>query len=386
MKVERVLACMRVIMSAIDELPMRLKRRIGHLSTKKHSESMTQKFARLVLKWWEKRGNRVARFELLNVLAFLFLLITAFGILLIFATAADLSNSLILGKPLNQMSGTISLELFGASLGWGFVILYARRVRQFTFKNTVIDRVTFLRWDSRSRYFQWATLLTYQAIFLAAFGYILIAPYLRSQVTDQDLYTVPASIFLSTLFAIMYAAIFLYLILSLGMKDVEKAAYCFDYLSKIDEIGASHSRKVLPRDVNYMCEVGVRKLDRLMLFDRYIGDELDLGPSLSNVFLGLFWGGNEEKRQSKCFLRKMRDRLLLHRPGLSYRLVILDLIEFCENTPNLGRLRATLSLNISPAKRVTTLRKLSENSVIVTAVGVCIAIISFVASRFFPLK
>jgi hypothetical protein len=375
-------------MSFIGELPMRLKRRIKHTSMKEHPETASQKFARLVLKWWEKRGNRIAKFEFLNVLAFSFLLITVFGVLIIFVIAGNLSLSLILGKPLDPTSGIllISLGLFGASLGLGFALLYVRRVKQFTFKNTVIDRVTFLRWDSRSRYFQWAILLTYQAIFLAVFGYILIAPYLKSQVADQNLYAVPTSFFLATLVAIMYAAIFLYLTLSLGMKDAEKAAYCFDYLGKIDEISASHSRKALLRDVNYVCEAGVRKLDRLMLFDRYVGDELDLGPSLSNVFLGLFWGDNEEKRQSKYFLRKMRDRLLLHRPGISYRLIILDLIEFCESTPNLSRLRATLSLNISPVKRVTTLRKLSENSVIITVVGVCIAIVSFVVSRFPPPK
>jgi hypothetical protein len=386
--VEKVLAYMSRIASFIRERPMQLKRRIVQLSTREYSRNLPQKFVGSILKWWERRGNRIAKFEFLNVLVFLFLTISAIGAVLIFAITMDLSYSLILEKPLNPRSGTllIFLELFGVFLVCGFTILYVRRVKQFTFKNVAIDRVTFLKWDSRSRYSQWAILLTYQIMFLTLFGYTFIAPYLKTQVINRDLYAVPTSFFLATVSTIMYAAIFLYLTLSLGMKDVEKAAYCFDYLSKIDSIRASHPRRILSRDANYICETGVRKLDRLMLFDQYIGDELDLGPSLSNVFLGLFWGDHEEKQRSRDFLRKMRDRLLLHRTGLSYRLIVLDLIEFCNSTPNLSRVRETLSLNISAVKRVTTLRKLSENSVIITVVGVCIAVISFVASRLFPSK
>jgi hypothetical protein len=218
-------------------------------------------------------------------------------------------------------------------------------------------------------------------MFLTTFAYTFITSYLKTPVTNQEPIALPLSIFFAVVLMIMIIAIFLYLTLSLGMNIREKAAFCFDYLSKIDDIRASQPRKIPTKDVNYMCETGVRKLDRLILFDQYIGDELNLGPSLSNVFLGLFWGDNAEKQRSKDLLRRMRDVLLLHRPGLSYRLIVRNLIEFHDSTPNLSRLQESLSLNILPVKRTTTLRKLSENSALITLFGVCIALISFIASR-----
>jgi hypothetical protein len=176
----------------------------------------------------------------------------------------------------------------------------------------------------------------------------------------------------------------MYLMFSLGMRDNEKAAYCFDYLAKIDDFRSRVPTRRFSLDVNYVCEDSIRRLGRLMLFDRYVGDELNLGPALCNVFLGLFWGDNDEKKQTKNFLRRTRDMLLLHEQGLAYRLVVRNLMDFCDKTRDLCMLRDTLSLNISPVKRVTTLRKLSENSVIVTTLGICIAVISFIVSRLSP--
>jgi hypothetical protein len=355
--------------------------RRGSLS--KRFENLPQRFTNLVLRWWEKRGNRVVSIETINVLVmfFLFFLLIASTILL--GVTGDLVYLSILQRPSNALFGlTVNfVELLAIFLAMGIVLLYLRRIKQYTFKHMAINRVAFLKWDSRSRYFQWTVLVTYQIMFLTTFAYTFITSYLKTPVTNQEPIALPLSIFFAVVLMIMIIAIFLYLTLSLGMNIREKAAFCFDYLSKIDDIRASQPRKIPTKDVNYMCETGVRKLDRLILFDQYIGDELNLGPSLSNVFLGLFWGDNAEKQRSKDLLRRMRDVLLLHRPGLSYRLIVRNLIEFHDSTPNLSRLQESLSLNILPVKRTTTLRKLSENSALITLFGVCIALISFIASR-----
>lgn len=353
------------------------------MSIRKNIENVPQKFADKISRWWEKRGNRVVSIEAIIALIMSFLFFLVFVSIILFTTIGELIYLLILQRPSNVLFGlTVNFyELLTILLAMGIMLLYLRRVKQYTFKNIAIDRVAFLKLDLLSRYFLWTVVITYQIMFLILFGYTFVASFLKTQVINQEPIALPLSIFLATIFMIMIVAIFLYLTFSLGMKAREKAAFCFDYLSKIDDIRTSHPRKISARDINYVCETGVRKLDRLMLFDQYIGDELNLGPSLSNVFLGLFWGDNKERQQSKDFLRRMRDILLLHRPGLGYRLIVRNLIEFRDNTPCLSRLQKTLSLNISPVKRATTLRKLSENSVIITIIGICITAISFVASR-----
>jgi hypothetical protein len=386
LKVERILVCLSLLLSFVRGLPIRAKRRIGQTSLRKNLENISQKFANSVLKWWKGRGNRVVSIEIIAGLVMFFLLFLVIASVILFAIIEDMAYLVILQRPSDVVLGaTINfLKLLAILLAVGIMLLYFRRIKQCTFKSRAINRVSFLRWDSASRYFQWTILVTYQISVLIVFGCTILTSYLKTQVTNQELIALPMSICIATVLMIMVFAIFVYLISSLGMSNREKAAYCFDYLTKVDEIGVLSPNRRFSADVNYVCETGVRKLDRLMLFDQYIGDELNLGPALSNVFLGLFWGDNEEKQQAKDFLRRIRNRLLLYRPRLSYRLIVRDLIEFCINTPNLSRLRETLSLNISPAKRVTTLRRLSENSVIVTAAGVCIAVISFIVSRLFP--
>lgn len=365
---------------------MTQKKRSSQLLLLRDSKKAAVRFRNSIFAWWERRGNRPIKFESLNVFLFISAFFLIFWSIFAFPITGELVYLLILQRSSAEVSiyGVYFVELLALLLTVSFLLLYLRRVKQCTFRQLAVHRATWLKWDSRSKYLQWIFVVGYLLLFLTSFGYSAIAPFLSQSSPAQSVVAFSMSFCVAVMTIAMAAAFFMYLMFSLGMRDNEKAAYCLDYLTKTDEVRYSIPAQRFSREVNYVCEDSIKRLGKLMLFDRFIGDELDLGPALCNVFLGLFWGDNEEKKQTSRFLRRARDMLLLHQQGLACRLIVRSLMDYCDRTRDLCTIRDTLSLNISPVKRVTTLRKLSENSVMVTILGVCIAVISFIIARIFP--
>lgn len=363
-------------------------RKIRQKLSRTHLRNINQEIIICVFKWWSRRGNRQINIESRKYRLFK----TGFALFLVFGSILTVAytGELVYLTVLQESQSTIAnasiqfLLLIGVFFILTPLFLYVRRMRQHTFKKVATDRITLLKWDSRSRYFQWAILVNYQILVLTFFGSVLLNAILTSKLIRPDAIALPLSIYLAIMSAIFFVAIFSYLVFSLGIRKSEKSAYCLDFLAKIDELGKSDSRKITNKDISYVTETCIRELGRVILLDRYVGDELNIGSCLSTVLLGLFWGDKEEKERTARLLIRLRDMLLVHQHGLASRLVVSMLAEYCATVPDLNRIRETLSLSIEPVKRVSILKRLSENSVIITLIGVCIAFISFVVSRIFP--
>lgn len=177
--------------------------------------------------------------------------------------------------------------------------------------------------------------------------------------------------------AFVFSTICLYLILSLRMTETQKIAYCSDYLTRTQEFVDRKPKKELRKNINLVAEKFAEKVNRTVLLGDYIGDELNLGSYIATVLMGLFWGSPEEKEKTCNVLLSIRDDLLSNATSKP-RQIVERLLRFSEENPEIAKLRKASSLKITPAKRISTVKKLTQNSIITTLIGVVITVITMI--------
>jgi hypothetical protein len=110
-------------------------------------ENTAQRFRDSILAWWERRGNRLIKFESLNVL----LLFSAFFLvgwsIFAFPITGELAYSLIIQRPSNEIFVYESYFFIALAilLMASFLLFYLRRVKQYTFKQVTGQQGRFAK-------------------------------------------------------------------------------------------------------------------------------------------------------------------------------------------------------------------------------------------------
>jgi hypothetical protein len=307
-----------------------------------------------------------------------------FGFFVVLSVTGSLTYEVILQQSLlavanafvNFFALVVVLLLFALSF------LFIMGMRQHTFKNVPLHRATLLRWDLWGTRAHECAFVVYDALVSTVAIVLLFVMAFAISVPRMSLDFRTAGIFsasVGVLSGLLFSMIFLYLIMGLGLDIKQKTAYCSDYLAKADQLMDLGSQKKQKKDVKFIAQKFAEELNRMLLLDDYIGDRLNIGRNVATLLVGLFWGNSTEKANTINVLTLIRQRLLDESP-FGYRQIVEELVRFSEKNQGLLKLRKALSLQILPAKRVTTIKRLSSKSIVFTIVGLAIAIISFIAS------
>lgn len=339
-----------------------------------------------VLDWLERRGKRAFNPESFKFYLFLIFLyiILAIGLVFVLAVTGNLAESIIMKLPNPLMTNAFAnfCVLIAVLLLLSLGLLYLLKMRQYTFKNEPFYRATLLKWDSWGGYFQSVFFIANLVLTVAVLVVLLLNIQSKALNFEVNEFTATLlSIPIRIASAFVFSTICLYLTLSLRMTERQKIAYCSDYLTRTQEFVDRKPQKELRKDTNLVAEKFGEKINRTVLLDDYIGDELDLGSYIATVLMGLFWGRPEEKEKTCDVLLSIRDDLLSNGTSKS-RQIVERLLRFSEENPEIAKLRKASSLKITPAKRISTVKKLTENSVITTVIGVVIAVVTMILPYF----